>query len=125
MEAEENKKVLVIENDLFFSSKITATLKQIGLRSVLATQLAEINKFLKEQDVILVILDLSVDGMDTVTFVHKLKSSQSTCSIPVIAFAEHSERELLQGAREAGCEIVVSNRGLVEDLKDLVEASLA
>ncbi len=119
------KQVLIIENDLFFSSKITATLLQLGYKSLVAHKPAEVRTLLKQGNVALVILDLLIDGLDTITLVEELKSNPSLADIPVIAFAEHTETELLHKAREGGCEIVVSNRGIVKDLKDLVEASLA
>lgn len=119
-----DQRVFIIENDLFFTSRITETLKQIGLTSILAGTPGEISKLFQQSDISLVILDLSLNGVDTLTLLSRLKSDRATCHIPVIAFAEHSEKQLLEDARENGCDIVVTHRGLVKDLKDLVLAAL-
>ena len=118
------QKALIIENDLFFTSKITNTVKEVGLAPVIAQESKAVNQQLKDPDLSLIIIDLSLNGLDTLKLLNNVKGSQSTCHIPIIAFAEHTEKELLQGAREAGCEIVITNLGIAKDLKDLIEAAL-
>ncbi len=118
------KKVLVIETDLFFTTKIGQTLKEMGLEYLTASSSAEVFQLLGKNQIVLVILDLCLEKMDTITLLEKLKSSDKTEGIPVIGFGEHTD-SILNRARTIGCEIVVSNRNFVEHLKDLVEASLA
>lgn len=124
-EIQSEKKVLVVENDLFFSSKMTDTLKQMGLKTVLSCNSKEITGLLKENQVGLIILDLSVDGINTLSLIQRLKNDNSTARIPIIAFAEHTQKKLLEGAANAGCEIVVNNRQAVQNLENLVEVGLA
>jgi CheY-like chemotaxis protein len=119
----QSKKALVIETDLFFTTKIGQTLEKIGLDYLVTANSAEVFKLIKENEVVLIIFDLCLEKMDTITLLEKLKSSPSTEEIPVIGFGDHSDSVLSQ-ARAAGCEMVVSNRNFVEHLKDLVEASL-
>jgi CheY-like chemotaxis protein len=115
-------KVLVAVQDLFFVSKISETLKKMGLQALFAATPREIDKTLKENDVALMIVDLSMDIIDVVALVGNMKNTPSTSSIPIIGFGEHTDIERLQGAQEAGCDVVVSNRKFVGSMKALVEA---
>lgn len=52
----------------------------------------------------LVLLDLSIPGMDGITLTRHLKDSPDTGAIPVIALTAHALPEHRERAREAGCD---------------------
>lgn len=121
----EKQQVLLIENDLFFSSKISGILAQIGFETIQVSQQSQALERLRDHQIALIILALSLDTMEPILLIQKLKETPETSQIPMIAYAEHSQNELLQKAQDSGCEYVVTNRQIVQNLKELVEVSLA
>jgi len=122
MDSGPGKTVLVVENDLFFSSRIAGTLKSMGLIPVVTSSESRIDEMLAAGPPALAIVDMAAGPLDPLTVVAKLKSPR--VPVPVIAFCEHTNGAALEEARRAGCEQVVSNGKLAASLKELVLSCL-
>ncbi|MFB6347548.1 MAG: response regulator, partial [bacterium] len=59
---------------------------------------------IRENSPDLILMDLSLPDLDGWTATEKLKQSQSTKSIPVIAITAHATTEEREKALDAGCE---------------------
>ena len=64
----------------------------------------------------LILMDLSLPGMDGWEATRLLKADDRTKHIPVVALTGHAVDGILEGAKEAGCDAFVSKPCLPDDL---------
>lgn len=111
----QDKRVLAVMTDLFFSAKINDTAKKFGM-SV---------KFIREKDVLdeelktaptLVIFDLNYQAIDPIALIREMKTSPETRRIGTIGFISHTETELKMKALESGCDMVVARSVFAQNL---------
>jgi DNA-binding response OmpR family regulator len=96
--------VLMLCDDLIFSSKVTATGRAHGIPVTVARSPATLLKKAAEQPPVCVILDLHHSALDLNVLLAELK----TDSAPrIIGFGSHVDAMLLRAAREAGCDLVM------------------
>ena len=116
----QNKKVLAVLEDLFFTVKINESAKQAGLPVA----------FLKsEKDVLdqagsqpaLIILDLNFAAIDPVKLIEKLKSGAATKAINLIGYVSHVQADLKQQAQTAGCNMVLARSAFSQNLPQILK----
>lgn len=64
----------------------------------------------------LILMDLSLPGMDGWEATRRLKADPTTCHIPVVALTGHALAGASEGARKAGCDSFVTKPCLPDDL---------
>ncbi len=64
----------------------------------------------------LILMDLSLPGMDGWEATRQLKADERTRSIPVVALTGHALAGASEGAKKAGCDSFVTKPGLPDDL---------
>ena len=64
----------------------------------------------------LILMDLSLPGMDGWEATRRLKANESTRSIPIVALTGHALAGASEGARRAGCDSFVTKPCLPDDL---------
>jgi two-component system, cell cycle response regulator DivK len=64
----------------------------------------------------LILMDLSLPGMDGWEATRRLKADESTRDIPVVALTGHALAGASEGARRAGCDSFVTKPCLPDDL---------
>jgi two-component system cell cycle response regulator DivK len=64
----------------------------------------------------LILMDLSLPGMDGWEATRQLKSDERTCHIPVVALTGHALAGASEGAKKAGCDSFVTKPCLPDDL---------
>ena len=64
----------------------------------------------------LILMDLSLPGMDGWEATRRLKANESTRSIPIVALTGHALAGASEGARKAGCDSFVTKPCLPDDL---------
>lgn len=104
---------LIIDNDLFFTSRIAGVLKESGVAPIVSTNLDRISKAI--ESVKWIILNLSLDSPDPIALAENLKNNAP--QIPILAYTEHTKTDLIAKARQAGCDVVVPNGALLSELK--------
>lgn len=102
-------RVLVFESNLFWSSRLLKTLKELGFDSKLAGQ-QEFGPF--EAEVALV----NLGEPQFLALVPTLKES----GVFVIGHAGHKEKELRELGRQSGCDRIASNSEITFKLKELL-----
>jgi len=98
---------VLLSTDLMVVSRVQGAATKAGttLRSVsTATQAAEQIRAGSEA---LLVIDLSVPGLDIAAFVAKLEASEGA-ELRIIAFGPHVHANRLAAAEQAGCDLVVS-----------------
>ena len=107
---------LLLSDDLMFSSRITATARAAGLAMKTALNVVRLEDHVKQQTPSLLILDLANPSLRVEEFLPRLRE---TCSpVPhIVAYGSHVDAATLQGAREAGCDLVLPRSKFVEALE--------
>jgi hypothetical protein len=92
--------VVALVKDLFFSVKLGNEVRRSGFQPRIVKAQAEFDDAVRESDVALGIIDLSV-GVDW--------ASWQAPAVPVIAFGPHKDVAALQAAKAAGVTRVMAN----------------
>jgi CheY-like chemotaxis protein len=101
-------KTAVLVDDLFFSSKISATAKQIGAQIVLCRSAQGV-----PSDADRICVDLNATTFDGLGEIRKLKSTHAA---PIIAYLSHVQVDLKKQAEEAGATEVLPRSAFVQRL---------
>src|SRR6266542_4911996 len=118
MHRQENKTVLAVVSDLFFSVKITDAAKRAGMPV----------EFVKdEKDVIakaktkptLIIFDLNFEHVQPLKLISKLKATPEFKGISVIGYLSHVQGDLKLKAQEAGCDMVMARSAFSQNLPQI------
>src|SRR3954454_5939711 len=102
----DNRIVLAVANDIFFSAKITAAAKQAGVKLEYVT----IEKNLLEkaaENPALIVFDLNFDAGRPLELIGKLKANPATKQIRLLGYLSHVQVDLQRAAVEAGCDQVM------------------
>lgn len=113
--------VLVVVDDLFFSSKIGETVRQLGGKPVFAAEVSEIPDCPDDGPPAAIIVDLDLSRADAVDLISHLRDSEATRDTPMMAYGRHTRPEAFVRARAAGCERAVPRSEFVKILPEFVE----
>ncbi|PYR83805.1 MAG: hypothetical protein DMG17_09245 [Acidobacteria bacterium] len=105
-------KIAALVDDLFFSSKISATAKQLGSQIVFCRSAEDV-----PQEVARICVDLNSTAFDSVSEIKKLKRTHPA---PIVAFVSHVQIGLKRRAEEAGATEVIPRSKFVERLPELL-----
>jgi DNA-binding NtrC family response regulator len=110
---------LLLDNDLFFVAKISATLKHAGYATQTARTLDAFTQGLAAKpDIALV--NTAARGIDWRAGIAAAREAHA----PVIAFGSHVDLETQAEARKVGATRVIANSKLAADLPGIVERAL-
>jgi CheY-like chemotaxis protein len=114
------KLILIIADDLFFSVKIGAQLKQLGSSFHVTSSIPDILRILDETAPSLIIIDLNIQ-LGGVKVIERIRKDTEKGEIPLMAFARHTETKAMQKARDLGCVEVHSRPEFLRKLPDIVK----
>jgi len=111
-------KILAAIHDLMFSSKVNAAaqgrpLVWLPRGSGVAEQVAK-----DKPDVLLI--DLASPKLDAVNAIRSIKSGESKATV-VIGYVDHTREDLIEAARAAGCDQVMSKGEFARRLPELLD----
>lgn len=115
-----NKKVLAVVEDLFFTVKINESAKRIGLPIEFVKSEEDAMDKAKKQPA-LIIIDLNCRGIDPLKLVQDLKAGDETKAISLIGYLSHVQGELKQQAQEAGCNMVLARSAFSQNLPQILK----
>jgi CheY-like chemotaxis protein len=116
MSAESNRIVgLLLSDDLMFTSRITATARELGLEVFAANTQAALERLAERLEPRCVILDLSNPGLDVAGLLRRLREVFPRPPF-VVGYGSHVDTATLRAAREAGCNLVLPRSKFVEEL---------
>lgn len=96
--------IMVVE-DNSVNMKLTTNLLEIGgYRALPAFSSEEAINILRNQTPDLILMDISLPGMDGLTATQAIKKNPSTANIPVVALTAHAMKDDRERAVEAGCD---------------------
>ena len=113
---------LLLSQDLFFGSRITGTAEQLGLRVDTAGSVPQALEKIGREPYRALLVDLSLPGLS----LPELMAALPRADRPrVFAFGSHVHTALLEQAREAGCDEVLSRGQLSAKLPQFLRSCLA
>lgn len=115
--------VLAGVSDLIFTSKIAETARQVGVSvSFAGNQQVLLGK--TDPAPVLIILDLNLKALDPLSLIRTLKQDARTAHIPVAAYVNHECTDLIEGAKQAGCDAVLTRGAFSSSLPQLLAQHL-
>ncbi len=112
--------VLAAVDDLFFSTKIETTARQIGAKLTIVRDARELGEYLEEALPNLIIIDLNSRTCAPIESIRRIKADSRLAGIPVIGFFSHVQVELERDAREAGCDRILARSAFSRKLPDIL-----
>ena len=116
----ENKTVLAVVNDLFFSVKITDAAKRAGMPVEFIKDQNEVFDKAKTKPT-LIIFDLNFDDVQPLKLISKLKAGADYKGISLIGYLSHVQGDLKIKAQEAGCDMVMARSAFSQNLPQILK----
>lgn len=120
----EPAEVVVADDDLLFSSNVSASVARLGYRPVVVRTEPALQASLRHAPRA-VIVNLAARGFDAADAIRRIKDSAATRGIPLLGFCGHRDVERARAAKAAGCDAVTTNGVMAADLPRVLEALLA
>jgi len=117
-----SRTVLAAVNNLFFVGKIEAAARQASVDLVFASSPDDLLAKARE-GAELVVVDLGDESVGGLDALGKLKSQPETAAVPTLGFLRHTQPEIAQRARDAGCEKVMARSEFSSQLVDLLRGA--
>jgi CheY-like chemotaxis protein len=118
-------KILVVEDEATEMKLAVHVLSAAGFQVDQAAAAEEALAAIKKDPPTIILLDMSLPGVDGLTLARKLKADPATRGILIVAVTSHPERFRMEDALAAGCDAYlpkpVSTRTLPETLRTVVE----
>ena len=112
--------VLVLVDDLFFSSKIASTARLCSVPARLLNTPRELLRNADPEKVKLIIIDLNGRTTQPVRAIQELKGSSAGDAIPILAYFSHVQTELAEEARQAGAGWILPRSAFSARLADIL-----
>lgn len=119
----EPAQVVVADDDLLFSSRISAALTALGYRPVVARSEAALWEAMRASPRA-AIVNLALRRFDAAEAIRGLKTDAATRAIPLLGFCGHRDVDRARAAKAAGCDAVTTNGVVAADLQRILEALL-
>lgn len=117
-------KTILVVDDLPASRRLLVTLLGDEYRVIEAADGPQCLDMAKSERPDLVLLDLSLPGLDGIKVIERIRSDPDIGQTPIFALTAHTLKEYQRKAAEAGCdEYLVKPFGL-DELKDMVDRTL-
>ena len=110
----------IIEKPADLGAQGDSVQREVPLTEPLEGPDAEFMRSLTERRPALLLMDLTAEGIPWRRWLHTIKTSAATRRIPVIAFGPHVAKDVLEDARQANADVVVSRGELQARLPQLV-----
>jgi CheY-like chemotaxis protein len=116
---------IVFYEKLLPGSQVVNRLADLGYR-VTATQTAvDLPRLVRTEKPMVLVADLVLRTGDLVGMVRELKSDPATAHVPVLGFCDPKNRKVVDAALKAGVALVAADKGIPEQLPQLLEHVLA
>ena len=115
--------VLVGVNDLFFSSKVQAAARELGVPLKCLPTCEGVLAAGREAEPSMVILDLDSIGGDPLGLIRSLKADDGMKKTRVVGFCRHTNGAMIAAAGEAGIDRVMPRSEFFPALPEMLRAS--
>jgi len=118
--------VLVAIHDLMFSSKVTAALGGSSGNDAQKRQVNWLPRGTKVADHVaatkpdVLLIDLASPALDSVNAIRSIKAGEQKSTV-VIGYVDHTREDVMEAARAAGCDQVLSKGEFARRLPELLQ----
>jgi len=116
----QEKKIIAVMTDLFFSVKILDIAKKLGMPVEFVKEKAVVLEKVREKPSV-VIFDLNYEAADPLDLIQKIKGDPETKRVSTIGFVSHVQTELKMRAQQSGCDMVVARSVFAQNLPDILK----
>ncbi len=116
----ENRKILAVLEDLFFTVKINESAKRANMPIEFVKSEADALARARLNPA-LIIIDLNCARIDPLKLIATLKTGADTKPINLIGYLSHVQGELKQQAQEAGCDMVMARSAFSQNLPQILK----
>ncbi len=116
----QNRKIIAVLDDLFFSSKIREASKSLNLDIEFLKNTEGLPERLRTIQPSLIIFDLNSKTSNPLDAIQNLKSSPELKDITVLGYLSHVQTELKEAASEAGCDLILPRSKFSRDLREIL-----
>lgn len=120
MQANHEKKILAVVDDLFFVTKIRETARRAGVAIEFASSEEAVLESAPNHPS-LIIVDLNLNAAKPLQLISKLKSHPDFKQTSILAFVSHVQGELKQKAQKAGCDMVLARSSFSQNLPQILK----
>ena len=113
-------KIIVVLDDLFFSSKIKEAAKSLDLNLEFTKNTNGLIQKLKSEKPSLIIFDLNSKACNPLESIKEIKSLPGLNNIPILGYLSHIQTDLKDEAVKAGCDLVLPRSKFSKDLKEIL-----
>lgn len=113
-------KIIVVLDDIFFSSKIKEAAKSLDLTLEFTKNTNGLIQKLKSEKPALIIFDLNSKAYNPLETIKELKSSPDLIDIPILGYLSHVQTNLKDEAVKAGCDLVLPRSRFSKDLREIL-----
>ena len=114
------KNLLLVADDLFFSSRIENAAKALGAKLTKVRKLEELRGRIERTPPGLVIMDLASKTIDAERAFAEIRSSAGGGGIFCVGYLPHVERELAEGFRKRGVDMVIARSKFSREMRDII-----
>src|SRR5579875_1660140 len=114
----QEKKVLAVVNDLFFSVKLSEVAKRFGLTLEFVKNREDVMLKAAEKPS-LIVFDLNFEDVQPLSLISSLKANAETRLISLLGYLSHIQADLKQQAQQAGCDMVMARSALSQNLPQI------
>lgn len=114
------KKVIAVLSDLMFTVKIQDAAKRAGLDVIFVKSL-ESALAQAQQNPAAVLIDLNDTAARPLELIASLKSDPKTRGIAITGFVSHVQTDVIQAAREKGCDAVMARSAFSQNLPAILQ----
>ena len=108
--------VLCVMSDLMFRSRIDDVTTRLGLPLRAAKNMEQLERHLANGLPAFVFLDLECDSIDPLAVIARLRQVPKGVTVPIVAYAGHTNVAALRSAREAGVDEALPRSQFTADL---------
>ena len=112
--------ILVVVDDLMFSSRISTAAKQLGVDIVFTRTLADVLDRARSLAPALVILDLNARTIDPLAAITALKADRALHGIRTLGFVSHVDADTITRARDAGVDEIMARSAFTSRLGEIL-----
>ena len=112
--------ILGFVKDLFFSLKLEEALKRLGHQAVVVSGEEAFAARLRAARPQLIIMDLTMDGVDVEGVLKGIREGPETAAIPILAFTTHADWKRSEPLK-AYCNQMVTKNMIAQQLPQLLE----
>ncbi|MCH7605112.1 response regulator [Patescibacteria group bacterium] len=119
-----NRKILIIEDDIFLAELLIGDLEQTGIDLDLVPDAEKAMEKIKENQPDLIILDIILPGMSGFEFLANIKANKKLSSIPIIILSNLGQKSEIEKGMKLGAQafLVKANFELDELVQRIQEA---